>query len=225
MSNDDLGMTYERPYLLILSACIAILGCAVLVVSILVADVVVPDHDWVADTISDLGAGEYELIVDAGLYSYAAGLIALAIGAAHCHLGERGWTAGIFSLLMLGVIVLLIGARNEYGDDDNAGPVLHVYFVYIFGALVALAPWAMSAGACTVSKLSERVLKGVTIVWVPLAPVFFFMPTGYDGIYERFLGLIASVFMIGLALVFLKRARVLRGRGDRGYEPGVRDTT
>lgn len=210
MSNDELGLIYERPYLLILSACIAVLGCVTLITSILIADFVVPKHDWIAETISDLGAGEYELIVDVGLYAYAAGLMALGIGAAHCHLGEKGWTVGIFSLLLLAIIVLLIGARNEYGDDENGGLVLHIYFVYAFGALMTLAPWAMSVGAGIVAKRFEWVFKGVTIVWIPLVPVFFFMPTGYDGIYERFLGLTASVFMIALAIVFLERARVLR---------------
>ena len=70
--------------------CFAIVGCVVFTVSILIADMVVPNHDWIADTISDLGAGKYEFIVDIGLYTFSTALIALALLTAHVDMAGRG---------------------------------------------------------------------------------------------------------------------------------------
>ena len=53
----------EQPNLIRFLVLLAVFGCTALAVSILIADFVVPDHDWIADTISDLGAGRYEFIV------------------------------------------------------------------------------------------------------------------------------------------------------------------
>lgn len=199
----------ERPNFLKGSAVIAIAGCIVFAVSILIADVVVPDHDWVADTISDLGAGKYEFIVDVGIYAFSASLIACAVGAAHAHLGATGWTVGIYGLIVTGLIVFLIGARNEYGDNDNDGWVIHIYLVYVLGLTFAVMPWAMAAGAARVDRRLGTVCKGITIIWVLAAPVFLFLPTGVDGVYERGLGGITFVFVAALALTFWGRARAL----------------
>ena len=56
-----------------------IVGCQIFVMSILIADFVVPDDDWIADIISDLGAGRHEFIVDIGVYPISASLIAIAV--------------------------------------------------------------------------------------------------------------------------------------------------
>ncbi|MEM7711157.1 MAG: DUF998 domain-containing protein, partial [Pseudomonadota bacterium] len=150
-------------------AWIAIGGCVVFALSILIADFVVPDHDWIADTISDLGAGRYEYIVDIGIYCFAAALIASAVGASHAHLGGRGWTVGIYGLIVTGLIVFLVGARNEYGDADQDGTVIHVYLVYALGVAFAVIPWAMSRGAAAISDRLGWACKAATVLWVPLA--------------------------------------------------------
>ncbi|WP_146204872.1 hypothetical protein [Jannaschia seohaensis] len=109
------------------------------------ADLVVPHPDAIADTISDLGAGRHEMIVDIGIYAYALSLIALAVGASHAHLGGLGWTLGIYGLILTGPIVFLVGARNEHGDGDHDGPVIQVYLVSALDLAFSVIPWAMSA--------------------------------------------------------------------------------
>jgi hypothetical protein len=193
----------------------AIGGCVVFAISILIADFVVPGHDWMADTISDLGAGEYEMIVDVGIYAYSASLIALAVGASHAHLGGVGWTAGIYALIVTGLIVFLVGARNEYGDGDSGGPVIHSYLVYALGVAFAVVPWAMARGAGAIRPVYAKVCKGAALVWVPAAPAFFYLPDGIDGVYERLLGLITFVFVGTLALALRGRAVALAKRQDR----------
>lgn len=202
----------EHPHLLRSLAWIAIAGCVVFAISILIADQVVPEHDWMADTISDLGAGRYEFIVDMGIYAYAGSLFACAVGAAHAHLGGRGWTLSIYGLILTGLLVFLIGARNEYGDGDDEGWVIHSYLVYAIGLTYAVMPWAMSEGMGRISKRLKWIARGVTVAWVPLAPIFFFFPNGYDGAYERFLGAVTFVFVIALAATFFGRAAAIDGR-------------
>jgi hypothetical membrane protein len=180
----------------------AILGCAIFGLSILVADFVVPDHDWIADTISDLGAGKYEFIVDIGIYAFAGSLISVALLGARLHLGGWKWSLGVIGLAILGMIVGLVGARNEYGDNDSEGVVIHIYLVYAIGLLVAAIPLLMVEGARRVGGRHARALIGIAVVWIIAAPVFFFLPDSVDGIYERGLGLVAFVLIFALARLF-----------------------
>lgn len=184
----------------------AISGCIIFAISILIADFVVPDHDWLADTISDLGAGQYEFIVDIGIYAFAGSLMAIALCAAHIHLGGPRWSIGLIGVGLLALIVFLIGARNEYGDNDDEGVVIHVYLVYALGLIMTLAPWLMSGGAYRVGRMYGNSLVAVSIVWTVSAPFFFFLPTAIDGIYERYLGLIAFAFLGVLARMYISLA-------------------
>ena len=185
----------------------AILGCIIFSVTILVADFVVPDHDWIADTISDLGAGKFEFIVDIGIYAFSASIISIALFSSHAHLGEWDWSLGVVGLALLGLLVFLIGARNEYGDADNDGVVIHIYLVYGIGALIAAIPLLMARGAKAAAPGYAKALVAISIVWLISAPVFFFLPTNMDGIYERYLGLIAFVLVFTLARLFIQRGR------------------
>ena len=118
-------------------AMIAFAGCAALVLGNIIGSVVVPGHDWIADTVSDLGAGRYEIIQDVSLYGYAGALIAVAIAASHLHSGTWLWSGMIHALLWLALCVTIIAARNEYGDGDSDGVVIHTYVVYVLGFLFA----------------------------------------------------------------------------------------
>ena len=199
----------ERPALMIGLGSFAILGCLVFAACVVIADFVVPDHDWIADTISDLGAGRYEFIVDVGIYAFSASLLVIALLAAHVHLGGWGWSFGILSFALISLIVFLIGARNEYGDNDSEGVVIHTYLVYLMGLLFAVGPALMSKGAARAGKIYRQTLIGLAIAWAVCSPVFFFLPNDIDGIYERLLFLIASAIIITLALLFIQRGRGL----------------
>lgn len=195
----------EQPYLLTGLGWYAIAGCAIFAVSILIADFVVPNHDWIADTISDLGAGEWEIIMDVALYGFAAGLMAMALAASHAHLGGIGWSAGVVSLAILAALVVVVGARNEYGDGDNEGVVIHIYLVYGLGVLFLAAPLGMAAGFARHHPAMRRVLIGLAIAWGLMAPLFLMSPTSIDGLAERGLGLIACGIVAAMAWAFGQR--------------------
>lgn len=195
----------ERPYLLLLLAGLGFLGCASLVGGTIAAQIVVPGHDWIADTISDLGAGEWEIIMDVALYGFAAGLFAMALAASHVHLGGIGWSAGVVSLAILAALVVVVGARNEYGDGDSDGVVIHIYLVYGLGALFLATPLSMAAGFGRDHPWARLALIGLAIAWAVGAPLFLMAPTTIDGLAERILGLIACAILAVMAYVFWRR--------------------
>lgn len=211
-TNDDRVIT-EQPYLLMTLAVVGILGCVVLVVGVFVAQALVPDYDWVADTISDLAAGEWEIVMDVSLYVFAAGLFAVSLAAAHAHLGRTGWSIGVFSFAFLAALVVIVGSRNEYGDGDNEGVVIHIYLVYGIGALFALAPLCMARTIGARSAWAGRALIGLTVVWVILCPVFLLSPTWIDGVLERMLGVIACAIVLTVCVFFFQRGNAARKQG------------
>lgn len=200
----------------------SILGCGVFAVTILIADFVVPGHDWIADTISDLAAGRYEFIVDTGIYAFAAALIAVALVSAHLHLGGTRWSVGTVGLAAMGLIVFLIGARDEYGDLDDEGVEIHIYLVYAIAVLMAMIPWCMAKAAGRINALYRGILIGISGVWIVTAPIFFFLPTDIDGLYERCLGLLAILMVITLTRLFARCGTQEANTPDRPAAPDIR---
>lgn len=203
----------SAPGFMICLGWVAVIGCVLFSLSILIADFVVPDHDWIADTISDLGAGRYEFIVDIGIYSFSAALVACALLCAHVHLGGSRWSAGTIGLAALALIVFLVGARNEYGDNDSEGVVIHIYLVYALGLIMLAVPWLLSEGLEETAPGQANILRAISALWLVSAPPFFFLPTSIDGIYERYLGLIALAMVVLLGRFFIQRGRALRAEG------------
>ncbi|RVT82299.1 DUF998 domain-containing protein [Rhodobacteraceae bacterium CCMM004] len=196
------------PELLSAAGWLAILGGIALVAGNVIGSMVVPNHDWVADTVSDLAAGRYEIIQDVALYGYAAGLFALALGAAHAHPGESWrWTLGTLCLAMLAALVVVIGARNEYGDSDDEGVVIHIYLVYGLGLLFTLTFWAMARDLGRDSARDRWVSLACAVTWAVGSVIFFLLPTGIDGAWERGLGVITLVWVAMFARFLIRFGR------------------
>lgn len=187
-------------------AWLALAGGIALIAGNVVGSAIVPNHDWVSDTVSDLAAGRYEIIQDIALYGYAGTLAALALSCAHLHGGSWHWNALTFALMLLAVCVIIIGARNEYGDGDNEGIVIHSYIVYAMGALF-VAAFVLAARIFRTNEVLFTKISWVCAgVWAFGAPVFFIMPTAYDGAWERGLGVVAVIWTSAFARVLLSIA-------------------
>jgi hypothetical protein len=184
----------------------AIAGSIALVGGTLIGGIVVPGHDPIADTVSDLAAGRFEWIQDVSLYAYAAGLIAAAIGAADRRLDSGRWSAGVLMLALLGLCVTIIAARNEYGDGDREGIEVHIYLVYALGALHLAAPLAMARGLFAARPLFGRISQATAVIWLVGAPMFFLVPTSIDGLVERGLGLVAALWVAAIGLAVMRGA-------------------
>lgn len=74
---------------------------------------------------------------------------------------------------------------------------------------VTVAAFTMAKGVQRADTRYAHALRGFGALWVVSAPVFFFLPTDIDGIYERGLGVIASAILITLAVFFIRRGRLL----------------
>lgn len=197
----------EQCLFLILLGVLGLLGCAALIIGCSIAPLYVPDYNWITDTISDLAAGNTEIFMDLALYGFASGLMATALAASHFHLGGKSWSAGILSLAILAALIVIIGARNEYGDSDNEGIVIHIYLVLLLGALFFALPFCMLKGVAKKYTWAKWLLIGLGILWGIVAPVFFLVPTTVDGLVERILGLIACAIIATLCIIFIKNTR------------------
>ena len=103
--------------------------------------------------------------------------------------------------------MFLVGARNEYGDGDDEGVVIHSYLVYALGFLFLAVPMAMSFGARAAGVGFLRAFRVGSVLWALAAPPFFLMPDGIDGAYERGLMLLAFVFVIALGRLLISEGR------------------
>ncbi|MGR3542113.1 MAG: DUF998 domain-containing protein [Hasllibacter sp.] len=185
-------------------------GIAAMTLGVAIGDVVVPENSFVADTISAMAAGNpYWWVVDAGIVSYGASLLLMALGCAAVHPGTHRWSAGCGMLAVLGVVIFMIGFRNEYGDGDSeTSEAHHMWFVYILGALFAAMPWLLARGAEALSAGAARGLRWGGALWIALAPWFFVMPDGYDGLYERGLGAVSFLIAGAIAWMLLRTRHV-----------------
>ncbi|UWR23096.1 DUF998 domain-containing protein [Sulfitobacter sp. S190] len=196
------------PSFLRLMAILSVLGTVALLVGNVWGSIAVPNHDWVADTVSDLAAGRYEIIQDVALYGFGGSMVALALAVAHLHPGGWQWSVLSVLLILIALCIVIIGARNEYGDGDSEGIVIHIYVVYAMGALYTAAfalAWVEG------DKIGHGMGKASLIcglLWVCGAPIFFVMPTGYDGAWERGLGVICAVWTVLFARALWRSAQV-----------------
>lgn len=186
---------------------LTVLGSIGLVGGNIVGSIVVPGHDFVADTVSDLAAGRYEIIQDVSLYGFAASLTALALACAHIHNGVTRWSVLTFALVLLALCVVIIGARNEYGDGDNEGIVVHIYVVYALGVLFTVVFLLMALEGGRIAGFLPTLSWVCLGLWGVGAPVFFLLPTEWDGLWERGLGVITVVWALGYALALRQFAR------------------
>lgn len=203
----NLGTNGPDADLLIATGFIAVVGSIAMVLGNVIGSIVVPNHSWIADTVSDLAAGKYEIIQDVALYGYAGAVMACAVGAAHLHQDGRRWNLGIGCLALLVMCIVIIGARNEYGDGDSEGIVIHIYVVYVIGVLFAALFLLMARGMAKVARRYAVISYVCAALWIVGAPVFFIMPTGYDGAFERGLGVVTLVWVISFAWMLISIGR------------------
>ena len=202
----DAVVAAERPELLILCGAMGILGPVAFTVATLVMQILVPNHDWMADTISDLGDGPMQIWMDCFFYLQGAGLIALAVAAAHAHLGRWGWSAGILMLTLLALAIVLLGVWDEfYTRPDPPHLSVHTRIAITLLPLFTLGPLAMAAGAARIDERYRRMFLASAALWPVLALTYYFGPDGWDGLLERIAGAVTLLWTVPLGWMFLSR--------------------
>ncbi len=192
-SNHVFADTFSR-----IAAVLGSVGIVLAVATNVIGVLVHSETGFVADTISDLGAGRYAWIQDIGLCAFAIGLLAVAVALLRGRLSGWDWWLGGSVLAAVAIAVFLIGIYNEYGDGDEGGLVIHIYLVAFLGIGFALAALALMRGLKRLDAFWARLSGWLAVVWILAAPVFFFVPTNWDGLYERG---VAAILLLWVAAI------------------------
>lgn len=187
---------------------IGLLGCISVIVTDIIGIIVVDNHNPISETISSLAITEYAWIQDSGLDLFAAAFAACAVGLFSLNLGGWKWQTGTSMLLLLAIDIFLIAEHNKYaGREDVVGAAIHIYCVYALGILFSLAPFLLSFGLRKLRGNRHLYSLGTAITWAVLAPIFFFIPNGWDGAYERALSLIVIAWVAVISWMLVKEGR------------------
>ena len=201
----------ERPELLIFCGAAGMIG-SIVPLPAMVLGTLLAKHDFIADSLSDLGRGPHHIIMDTGFYVAAGGLLALAIAAAHAHLDHFLWSLGIFCLALLALVVTLIGLWDEFGQDVDAGLSVHTKLTFFLGPLYLAGPLLMIQGARRVSPVYPWLFGVSAVTWLVFATWFKFAPDDYDGVLEK-VGIGATLlWTVPLSWLFLRRGLSERRR-------------
>ena len=150
----------------------------------------VEGYSIVANTISNLAAGDESGTVDFAMKCFAVSIAVVAVGLWRWGLGDRTkrpwrWTAGCIVLLVLSPIVYWIARYDGYSGLPTSEMTIHLSLVAVLAAGFPLAAWAMGPGFEAVSYRWRIASQVLALIWVPLAAYFMFMGTSWDGLYER----------------------------------------
>jgi hypothetical protein len=192
-----------RPELLIVCGLLGIVGNLAPLLSMLAAWPIA-EHDLVADTISDLARGPHKWIMDTGFYLCAAGLLALSIGAAHLHMGRWSWSAGLFCLALLALVIVLLGLWDNITPDRDEGMTVHGRLVFLLGPLFLAGPLLMTSGARRIGKGLPAAFVASTVLWIVFAAAFKLSPDDIDGLLEKIAVAAKVLWTLPLSAVFLR---------------------
>jgi hypothetical protein len=212
----------ERPELLILCGIVGVLGTLAPLATMMLS-VPVARHEFVADTISDLGRGPHAWIMDTGFYVNAGGLLALAIGTAHLHLGRWAWSLGILCLALLALVTVLLGIWDTFHNvgDDAEDLTVHTQITYALAPLYLVGPLAMIGGAVRLMPNARVLFAASAILWAVLATAFKLVPTDFDGILEKAAVAATYLWTLPLSVLLLRRGRA--GARVVAGQPGGRN--
>lgn len=181
------------------------LGSFAVVAANIIGILLVEQHNPISETISKLAIGDYAWIQDLGLDLFAISLFAIAIGLFKWSVGGWRWQTGAFLLILLCFDILVIAEHNQYAGQDNSGANIHIHAVYVLGLLVALAALLLGFDLRRISRNWSRFSIGLSIVWTVLGPIFFVVPTSWNGAYERFVALIMVTWVVALSGLLIQR--------------------
>ena len=185
METKEIRTQHPQPTLAYAAAILALIALGIAILADVVAGFIVQDYSSIRETISDLAAGQRSWILDYGLQIGAIGIMVLAVALRQWKLDTLRWEVGTLGLLLLGVDIIVIARRNVYGDNDPSGTPIHIYLVLVLGILFPLVCWLLAKGLGHLDKRWEQFSKGVAVVWLLFAPIFFIVPDAWDGAYER----------------------------------------
>ena len=172
----------------------------------------VEGYSLVADTVSDLAAGDESGTVDLAMKCFAISVAIIGAGLWRWDLGHRKgapkrWIAGCIIVLLLSPVIYWIARYDGYSGLPTSRMEIHLSLVAVLAAGFPLAAWLMGPGFAAVSERWRLFSRLLAVLWVPLAALFWFSPTGYDGLVERALAAILLLWFGAAAWMLLRHGR------------------
>lgn len=199
-----------RPRAELLLACgaIALLGNLAPLVAMGIA-APIAGHDMIGETISDLGRGPHKWIMDTGFYMNSAAMLALAMAAAHLHLGRTGWSLGIFSLALVALLTTMIGLWDAFHTVGNNPPgmTVHTWLTFGLAPLYLAGPLLMAPGAARLHPWTKPAFYASAALWIVFAALFKLVPTSIDGLLEKIAVTATYGWTLPLAWLFFRQGR------------------
>ncbi|UIJ73332.1 DUF998 domain-containing protein [Aurantimonas sp. HBX-1] len=186
---------------------VGMVGAVAVVVANLAGIIVVDAHNPISETISALAVGRYAWIQDVGLYGFASALVACGIGFFRWRLGHLRWLAAGVLLMLLGIDVVVIAFFNGYAGTTNQGADIHTYATYLLAGVFLLVLLSSASGLTRINFRWGVFSLALGAAWLVLAPVFLYVPTAWDGAYERVLGLMMVAWVGSVSWLLLQRYR------------------
>lgn len=165
----------------------AIAGCAIAVVCDLLGASLSDRVGLASDTISNLAAGEWDILSDLGIYAFVVGVLAVTIGLLRWRVTRWDWRLGAGLLVLLAIDYTLIAAYEAYSTGE--GMQIHYKLVYFMGAAFPLTVLLTAGQFYEIDRRLGIALYVGGVVWAIAAPFLFLVPTAWDGLYERGLAL------------------------------------
>lgn len=140
-----------------------------------------------SDTISNLAAGEWDILSDLGIYAFVVGVLAVLAGLVRWRVSRWDWRLGTVLLAVLAVDYTLIAAYEAYSTGE--GLQIHYKLVYLMGVVFPLAVLLTAGQFYEIDRRLGIALYVGGVLWALAAPFLFVVPTAWDGLYERALAL------------------------------------
>ncbi len=202
------GLPIPRRSVLWISGLAGLFGCIAVVVTD-IAGILVhqPGYSPLSQSISHLAAGPQGWIQDDGLYAGACGAFLCAVGLFVDSIGGWIWTAGCVCLFCIGADLVVIADVNQYLGATNPGPDVHHGSVYALALLIFAVSLLFAPGLGRLRPSWKRWSVSFAVCWIIVAPLYGLVPEGWDGAYERFLVVLALLWLIAISSLLIARAR------------------
>lgn len=186
---------------------VGLFGCFSVVITDIIGAIVVDSYNPISQTISDLAINRKAWIQDVGLNLFAASFAAGGIGFLILNIGDWKWKAGSILLFVLAVDILMLSEFDQYANRDNFGSTVHLACVIILAAVFTLMPILTANGLSKVNRSWGYFNIITAFVWGIMSPVFFVVPNGWNGAYERLVSLIVIGWVARASMFLLHRGR------------------
>ena len=167
----------------------------------------VAEHDFLADTLSDLGRGPHRRIMDTGFFINAASLIALALAATQLHGGQKRWSGAILAMVLLALNIVAIALWDAFGRTaPDAGMSVHTQLTFGLAPLYFFAPLLMASVLRDEATAMARLFVVSAGLWAVFAVAFKLAPDWIDGGLEKIAVAATLLWTIPLSVWVTKQA-------------------